>query len=186
MRALLLSLLIAAATPAAAESAWRSSEGTGHYFVLDQQTNEWVETIDCNAVFRFKVSEVGGTYIVLHDASRNMFVQLTRTAMWLWPNGATAWSKYRRGAFDDRIVFMHEDASGGISGAFWLKPACRWHEHLGGTATPDFLFKETSVTASSVTMYDYGRNMYARIDRDAIYLRQGSGAFGFFKRGSWE
>lgn len=182
--ALLVGTLFGALSQAAGGDLWRSEESQGHYFLKDYVNNTYVETIDCKAVFTFK-TVASTTGLRLYDASRNVYVELQNGTMWL-KVGSGAWSKFRKGRFDHRTAFNHEDGTGGITGVFYKKNACGWAEHLDGTANASFRFTEVSTDAGAVTMYDHSRNLYVKLTSDRMFLRTGStGAFNFFKKGGW-
>ncbi len=163
---------------------WRSDESPGHYFLKNQQNNTYIETINCQATFTFQ-AVASDTGLRLYDASRKVYVELQNGTMWL-KVGTGAWGKYRKGRFDHRVTFTHEDSGGGLTGAFWKKSGCGWSEYLDGTANPTFRFTEVSTDAGSVVMYDHSRNLYVKLTGSQMFLRTGAaGAFNFFKKGGW-
>jgi len=168
---------------------WRASSDPTSYVLHNNNTGEYVETINCRVAFRFVVNKTFPGGVVLYDASRNLYVQLTQSAMSLWPAGATNWSYFKAGTFDNRSMFEHQDKSGGITGAIWMKDACRWEEYLGGTARPDFRFQQVRVTDGTVVLGDSSRDLYVMLGDGAMYLHKGVVTDGrqwvFFKKGYW-
>jgi hypothetical protein len=181
-----LALALFQALPAFAGSRdlWRSDTSLGHYFLRDNATGKFVETIDCRVAFTFDVV-ADGNDVRLYDRSRDMYVELQNGLMWL-KQGSNDWTKYRDGRFDSRITYNHEDASGAVSGAIWKKNGCRWEEYLDGTANPSFRFVEQRADGAGVQLYDAGRNLYVFLTGGAMYLRTGTGVpFKLFKKGGW-
>ena len=168
---------------------WRASASAGNYILHNNNTNEYVETIDCRVAFRFVLDQTYPGGIRLYDASRGLYVYLDVNYMRLWPRGATSWTIHKTGSFDERYMFEHEDASGAVTGAIWKKDACAWQEFIGGTATPDFSFYEYRLTYGTVVLRDPSRNMYVMLGEESMYLHQGNPPSGtewnFFKKGHW-
>jgi hypothetical protein len=176
----------AAVVEAAPRDTWVAANNDAHYFLRNYVTNEYKETIDCLVSYTFTIREERADGLVLYDVSRDMFVFLGHGAMWLWPSGATAWSRYKDGNFDRRNYFYHYDSSGAISGFFVKKNGCVWEEHFDGTGRAAFTFGQNSANAQSIVLYDNSRNMYVRLDDGSMWLKEGvRGNFTFFKTGSW-
>jgi hypothetical protein len=165
---------------------WRENGDGGHYLLYDFAARLWVETINCRPAFYFTETSNADGELQLYDASRGMHVAILDGAMWLWPQGATSWSRYKEGFLDARTTYYEEDGGGGIVGTFTRRHGCVWEERFGGTATPDFSFYETTTDSGEVVMYDGSRDIYVRLRQGQMELRQGaSGAFQFFRAGHW-
>lgn len=184
-----LCVLASGAANAAQFDLWRATNDPGSYVLFNQHTNQYVETINCQVAYRFVLNKTFSGGIVLYDSSRNLFVQLDQFSMKLWPAGATSWTYFKSGTFDERSMFAHQDASGGNTGEIWKRDACNWEEFIGGTAQPDFRFREKNVTYGTVVLRDPSRDLYVMLGEGAMYLHQGIVTDGrqwvYFKKGYW-
>lgn len=182
----LLALGFAGTAHAGQYDLWQSSRNPGDYFIKDNRTDEWVETIGCREAYRFKFDRAVTGGIRLRDASRDLYVRLDARGMAIWSHQDKCWNHYKDGAFDRRIAFEHKQADGGITGTIWRKPGCAFHEFLGGTATPDFRFRMLTLSPTRVSMYDQTRNVYVELTASTMNLKMAGGAdYKFFKRGNW-
>lgn len=185
----LASIAASGVASAAPFDLWSTSGQPGSYVLHNNNTNQYVETINCRVAFTFVLDQTFPGGIRLYDASRNLYVYLDQSSMKLWGPGATSWTFLKAGSFDQRSMYEHQDASGAITGSIWKKDGCRWEEFLGGTATPDFSFTEYNTTVGTVVLRDPSRDLYVMLGDGAMYLHQGVVTDGrqwvYFKKGYW-
>lgn len=163
---------------------WRNSQHAGHYVLYDAASRTYIETVGCKALWKFKEVTNELNRLTLHDASRNMTMQLTYDAMYLKANGATTFTKYQNGTFDKRQRFSHYQ-NGNYTGALSIGHACSWVEYLAGATSPSWRFVETASNASSIRLYDAGRKLSVILNLNEMWLQWDGKKPEFFKKGNW-
>ena len=171
--------------PPASHHYWRNTAYPGHYVLYDQATQTWVETVNCQVLWRFALVRNEVNMITLYDASRGMTVKLDYQGMWLLPQGAAGFSLYQVGTFDTRTQFEHWDANGVYTGAITRLHGCGWHEWFPGGSSPAFQFVDSATSGDAVEIYDRGRDLFVRMDATRMYLKFGQNAYQVFKNGRW-
>ncbi len=164
---------------------WQNSNYFNHYVLYDFASHDYIETVDCKIYWHFKVVTNQLNTLTLFDASRGMTMQLTYDGMYLKPKGATAFTFYQKGTFDTRTQFSHYDQNNTYTGALTKQHACGWVEYLSGATSPTWRFNQIGWTPGYVDLYDGGRNMLVRLNKDSMYLRTGTNPLAFFKKGHW-
>lgn len=164
---------------------WRNTNYAGHYVRYNSQTKDYVETVNCKVLWRFKALSNELNTLTLFDASRNMTVRLNYEGMYLKPAGSTTFTFYQKGTFDTRKQFQHFDNRGTYTGAITKQDGCQWIEVFPGAARPAYYFQERSTSPQSVELFDGSRNIFVRLDNTQMFLKTGNAPYGFFKNGRW-
>lgn len=187
---LLLTLLSAplsifADPPRASHDYWRNTNYVGHYVLYDAASKTYLETINCRVAFRFTAVSNELNTLTLFDASRNMTVRLNYQGMYLKPSGAADFSFYQAGTFDTRTQFENYNPNGSLASTISKRHGCVWQEQFVGAHTPAFSFVEKSTNNDAVELFDASRNLWARLNANAIYLKSGTAPYSFFHNGRW-
>jgi hypothetical protein len=85
---------------------------SGGYFHKDDNSGGWAETINSQETFYFTEVHRTSDYVWLYDKTRKMNVKLYRDAMYLKGLGATQFTHFKNGGWDDRRFFYFSTAPG--------------------------------------------------------------------------
>lgn len=189
LNAIVLSALLGTAAvadpPTSAKNHWRNANDYKHYVLYERSSNTWVETINCNPVYRFTKVSSDLNNLILYDAGRKLSVKLNYDGMWLKFDHEAAYKLYQYGTFDKRVRFFHQ-YGGQWTGTLSRLHGCAWEELLAGGSAPAFRFKAYGEDASSVFLYDGTRNMRVRLNAADMWLQpSGQAQFSYFKGGYW-
>ncbi len=164
---------------------WTNSNYANHYVLYDYASGQWIETVNCQAAWRFNLVSNENNAIVLHDPSRNMTMRLEYGAMYLKADGAAAFTLYQYGTFDTHEQFQHFDANGTYTGAITKQHGCQFVEYLAGASQPSYRFFLAYNYGGTVELYDSSRDLWVKLDASRMYLHFANAAYEFFKNGRW-
>ena len=162
---------------------WVSDDLTDTFHADQGGGGSWTETLNGAAAFHFVTRERTDGYVLIYDASRDLYVWLYPTAFYLKAPGDAAARIFRNGHWDDRRLYGYHLSDGSFNylnlypGNVW-----RWARASGVITNA----RETLRNNDQIQVYDDASHFAFSLMDKEVWGKFDGGAWFKLADGAWD